>query len=226
MIAATQTETVETVSKRIEANRRNSKSSTGPHTKEGKESVRLNAIKHGLTASLPLLPGEDPEVLKARTESWSAELKPRSEIECYLLERVVVASLQWDRCDRALGSKLSELVQFGPFDRDELEAEAVADDARLLFFDPRGPIALYPHFRGLRYTPRISCTETVDDPLDPAKIVGRLEGTYTGCGWLLERWSDLRRILEADLKWQAPDRLRASACWAASRWTRWPTSGC
>ncbi len=207
MIAVT--DTVEAVSKRVEANRRNAARSTGPKSPEGKAKVRHNALKHGLTAALPLLPGEDPELLESRTEAWSAELKPRSEIEHYLLERVVVASLQWDRCDRALAAKLSEQVQFGPFDRDELEAEAVADDARLLFFDPRGPIALYPHFRGLRYTPRISCTETVDDPLDPAKIVGRLEGTYTGCHWLLERWTDLRRLLEDDLEWQAPDRLKA-----------------
>ncbi len=31
----------------------------------------------------------------------------------------------------------------------------------------------------------------------------------TGCQWLLDRWTDLRQILERKLKWQGPDRLRA-----------------
>ncbi len=208
-VAVETAETVETVSKRVAANRRNSARSTGPRTEAGKSKVRLNALKHGLTATLPVLPGEDQEGFKARAEAWNVELNPRSDLEAYIAERIVVASWQFDRCDRALAAKLSEQIQFGPFDRDELEAEAVADDARLLFWDPRGPIALYPHFRGLRYTPRISSSDSVTDPLDPAKVVGRLEGTYTGCRWLLERWTELRHILEDDLKWQAPDRLRA-----------------
>ncbi len=55
-------DTVEAVSKRIEANRRNSQKSTGQRTSEGKSKVRINAIKHGMMATLPLLPGEDPEV--------------------------------------------------------------------------------------------------------------------------------------------------------------------
>ena len=50
-------------SKRIEANRRNAQKSTGPRTTEGKDRVRLNALKHGLTASTAVLPGEDAEGL-------------------------------------------------------------------------------------------------------------------------------------------------------------------
>ena len=30
-----------------------------------------------------------------------------------------------------------------------------------------------------------------------------------GCRWLLERWGELRRLLEAGLKWQGPDRFKA-----------------
>jgi hypothetical protein len=44
----------------IEANRRNSKRSTGPRTEEGKGRTRFNALVHGLTAQQPLLPGENP----------------------------------------------------------------------------------------------------------------------------------------------------------------------
>ncbi len=202
-------ETVETVSKRVEANRRNSQKSTGPMTQEGKTKVRLNAIKHGLTASLPVLPGEDPELLKSRTAAWTIELQPRNELEIYIVNRLVIASCQLDRCDRALSAKLTELIKFGPFDRDEAEADAVADLTRLLFWDPRGPYNLYPHFRGFRHKPRVSGSEDLADPVMPEKIVNRLASTYTGCRWLLNVWSDLRHLLEQDLNWQAPDRFRA-----------------
>ena len=56
---------------------------------------------------------------------------------------------------------------------------------------------------------RISWTADVDEPLDPARIVNRLEATALGCRWLLDRWGELRRILDAGLKWTSPDRLRA-----------------
>ncbi len=207
MIAAS--ETVESVSKRVDANRRNAQKSTGPRTPGGKSRVRLNAIKHGLTASIPVLPTEDREGFKARAEAWSDELKPGSELELYIVERVVVASWQLDRCDRAIAAKLGELSRFGLFDLEEAETEEVEDLARQLFFDPRGPIALYPHFRGFRHKPRISGGDELNDPIQPARIVNRLASLYAGCQWLLDRWTDLRLLLEGDLKWQAPDRLKA-----------------
>src|SRR5258707_261267 len=46
--------------KQIEANRLNAQHSTGPRTTEGKSASRLNALKHGLFAADPVIPGEDP----------------------------------------------------------------------------------------------------------------------------------------------------------------------
>jgi hypothetical protein len=43
----------------IDANRRNSQKSTGPKTPEGRAAVRLNGVKHGLTASTLVLKGEE-----------------------------------------------------------------------------------------------------------------------------------------------------------------------
>jgi hypothetical protein len=43
---------------RAEINRRNASKSTGPRTPEGKARSRLNAVKHGCRARLPILPGE------------------------------------------------------------------------------------------------------------------------------------------------------------------------
>jgi hypothetical protein len=162
-----------------------------------------------MTAESIVLPGEDPERLTARAAAWKEELQPEGELQDYLVGRAVHAAWQLDRCDRAIAARLELLVQFGDFDRDEAERDEAEDLARRLFWDPRGPITLYPHFRGFRYTPRISSPETVDDPLNPARIVNHLEATHAGSEWLLERWADLRRLLEEGLNWQAPDRLRA-----------------
>jgi len=45
--------------KQIDANRRNAQKSTGPKTEEGRDRVRRNALKHGMTART-VLPQEDP----------------------------------------------------------------------------------------------------------------------------------------------------------------------
>jgi hypothetical protein len=74
---------------KIEANRRNAQKSTGPKTAEGKDKVRLNALKHGLTAATVVLPHEDAEAYQERKEAWTRELNPPGELGRYLAERAV-----------------------------------------------------------------------------------------------------------------------------------------
>ena len=47
-----------------------------------------------------------------------------------------------------------------------------------------------------------------------------------GCAWLLDRWGELRDVLEAGQK-LAGRRIgsRRSGCWAVSRWTWRKTPG-
>ena len=49
-----------TPSNRTRANRLNAKKSTGPLTGQGRTRASLNRLLHGLRASTPVLPGEDP----------------------------------------------------------------------------------------------------------------------------------------------------------------------
>jgi hypothetical protein len=79
---------------RAEINRRNAQKSTGPRTPEGKSRSRLNALKHGLTARTPVLPGEDAEAHQARIETFVTSLEPRNELEQYLAEEAAQASWQ------------------------------------------------------------------------------------------------------------------------------------
>ncbi len=58
-----------TSEKQSKANRRNALKSSGAKTPEGKNVVRLNAVKHGLLSQTVLLPGEDAETLKKLGEN-------------------------------------------------------------------------------------------------------------------------------------------------------------
>ena len=59
-----------TSQRKIEANLRNATRSTGPRTEAGKKKVRLNAVKHGLTATtVVVLPHEDAEAYQKRVDA-------------------------------------------------------------------------------------------------------------------------------------------------------------
>ncbi len=90
-------------------------------------------------------------------------------------------------------------------------ADEVLALGRRLFWDPLGPLPLYPHLGNNlgRQFVRFSWSEEIDDPNEPARILNRLESTAMGCAWLLDRWRELRSLLENDWTWQPPDRLRA-----------------
>ena len=85
--------------KQAEANRQNARKSTGPKTPEGKDAVRLNAVKHGLLSQEVLLPGEDEDALGELGERVRADLHPVGELEDLLVEQIIAAfwRLRWLR---------------------------------------------------------------------------------------------------------------------------------
>ena len=72
-----------------EAKRRNGKHSSGPTTPEGKAVCSQNAVKHGLLSGEVLLPDEDEGALVELGEAIRAELKPATELERILVDRIV-----------------------------------------------------------------------------------------------------------------------------------------
>ena len=62
--------------KQITANRENAQKSTGPRTEEGKSITRLNALQHGLFATDPVIPGEDPAHFEALRASHYDRFHP------------------------------------------------------------------------------------------------------------------------------------------------------
>ena len=125
-----------TSAKRRRANRRNARKSTGPRTAEGKARSRMNALKHGLDARTPILPGEDEAAFRARLDAWRADFPPRNPQEESLLEEAARLSWQLDRAERVQAASLAERVRLAGDDearrREQETADAVAIGQRLL----------------------------------------------------------------------------------------------
>jgi hypothetical protein len=108
-----------TSQKRIDANRRNAQKSTGPRTPEGKSRSRFNGLKHGLAATVPVLPGEDPAAFLARVDAVVKSPCPQNQVEFDLLERVAVTSWSFERAARAEAAKRSQTVRHDAIEREQ-----------------------------------------------------------------------------------------------------------
>ena len=79
-----------TSAKQIAANQANARKSTGPRTPNGKTRSAQNALKHGLTATTPVLPDEDPEAFAGLRQEIFEQYKPTTVlVETALVEDLV-----------------------------------------------------------------------------------------------------------------------------------------
>ncbi len=78
--------------KQIEANRINAQKSTGPRTPEGRAAVRLNGLKHGLTASTLVVPGESEADFEDLLDSIEAEHQPATPTEEVIVRQIAMAA--------------------------------------------------------------------------------------------------------------------------------------
>jgi hypothetical protein len=77
--------------RQLQANRRTA-ARGGPKTDAGRAAVRFNALKHGLTASSAVLPGEDAGFLKQLRADLNEEYEPATPTEHVLVEEFVRCS--------------------------------------------------------------------------------------------------------------------------------------
>jgi hypothetical protein len=181
----------------IDANRRNSKRSTGPVTPSGKNRSRLNALVHGCLAEILVLPTEDPDLFEDRSRAWRLSLKPRNPAEEYMVNRM--ASLAWkgERIDRAQMAQLNKRVHHAGVDAANTELEHVISLGKRLL---GGKSVTDENARGS------------NDPIDgddPMHFVLHLQTTVAGCQWMLDQWANLRTVLERDVPWVGADTGRA-----------------
>jgi len=85
--------------KQLKANKKNAKKG-GVKTSEGKVIVRYNALKHGLLSKEVLLKGEREKNLIELTKKLQEELKPTTELEMILVDRIVANTWRLKRAMR------------------------------------------------------------------------------------------------------------------------------
>ena len=94
------TKTKRTSAKKIKANRRNAKKSTGPKTAAGKAKSSRNAEKYGLFSNM-ISPREEAYESQKQfdqlNEMFYNDFKPQTAIECVLVERLIVITIRLRR---------------------------------------------------------------------------------------------------------------------------------
>jgi hypothetical protein len=86
-----------TPERKIAIARANGAKSRGPRTPEGKAVSSMNALRHGLTASQPVLPGESQESFDLLLKDYIEEWEPEGPAEIGLVHRMVVSKWREQR---------------------------------------------------------------------------------------------------------------------------------
>ncbi|HUG82012.1 MAG TPA: hypothetical protein VML01_10135 [Bryobacterales bacterium] len=121
-----------------QANKQNAQYSTGPRTEEGKKRSSLNALKHGLRASAPLIPGENRDDFCRHGAELEVHLRPANAVEEDLVEQIIDITWRLKRCGRIESALINELFdstaeqpENQDADRNRLLGKALVPDSRL-----------------------------------------------------------------------------------------------
>ena len=134
--------------KKLAANRRNALKSTGPRTQTGKAKSSMNALKHGLRASMLAVPIlEDPEEWEAHRASVVRDLGADGYLETNFAERIAALLWKLGRAGRYEAEMLSrsmlEITMGHVPSNEEVEKERAKKKA-ILQIKTLGPEAMIP----------------------------------------------------------------------------------
>src|SRR5271163_2006355 len=120
-----------------DANQKNSQLSTGP--KAGKRVSRMNGLKHGMRAKTLILPGEDPREFELQVERLNKIVKPRDDMEVFLIHEYVARSWRTGRVRLAYDLRLLTAID----EADSREEDDAAKLGRQLMHNRGGPTPVY-----------------------------------------------------------------------------------
>lgn len=212
-------------------NRANSLKSTGPQTEAGKAAARLNATRHGLLSSAPVMAGEDADEYAAFCEQMQSDLKPVGVLETQLAQRMAGALWRLRRLSHIeagiltgnaaetfaaaaesvaathtrIEGGLNALIQSMDESREVIENEAAHADATQAAKDARGVLWSVPALLGAAY--RVDATGA-----DALTKLSRYETTLERS--LFKTGEELRRLQE--IRHEREVRARAIAERAAN----------
>jgi hypothetical protein len=125
--------------KQILANRGNAKKSTGPKTEEGKLRTSLNAMRHGLTGQVTLMPEEDRKAFKQFCDEIVASFNPATPMERQIVHSIAADNWRLNRM-RAMEDNILALGHSTPAAEAETghpEIHAAVTAARVYSDDPQ-----------------------------------------------------------------------------------------
>jgi hypothetical protein len=99
--------------KQLAANRENARKSTGPQSPETKKAVSQNALRHGLTGQVTLMPDEDREAHDQFCAAIVQSLAPAGALEIQLAQSIAEDNWRMNR-GRAIETNLFALGTFYP----------------------------------------------------------------------------------------------------------------
>ena len=157
-----------------------------------------------MTAESTLLPGEDASEFAARLQHLLDDLQPRNRLEEILIERINRDDWMSIRAERAAAARVALRLRHDTAEQTRAETDdAIELGHRLLHLLAFPlPITLSDGKGAVGQAP---LADIPGDPHHPARLVLRLEGTLTGCDWLLDRWAGLKERLEIEGLWQTAE---------------------
>ena len=206
----------------MKSNAENAKKSTGPRTAAGKERARTNAIKHGMTARVVLLPEENVREFKLRMIGIFEDLRPKSRLESALAgARCLFVRAPGAGQSRRRSARMCRKARHGCSGGSRSDGARGSRANADAVSAASGTACCSSVRRTTRRTTGGSSRGRRQRQARPSGIVvGRLEGSALGCHWVRDRWSELRALLEDGLKWRAPERFARFGFWEFTRPTR------
>jgi hypothetical protein len=133
----------------IAANRRNAQRSTGPRTAEGKKAVRLNAVTHGMTAKVMVLPHENAADYHEIRAALIQDYAPANSQELMLVDQIASGYWRTIRARRFETEIFEGQVRALKFrNQKSLAVDPAKDDeACAVFLQVESPESLKNYFR-------------------------------------------------------------------------------
>jgi hypothetical protein len=82
---------------RVKINQQNAQHSTGPKTEAGKQRSSLNALRHGLTGQIIVLPSDDLQAYQRHVEAFTDEYNPEGATETQLVQSLANTACRQNR---------------------------------------------------------------------------------------------------------------------------------